>query len=140
MRRTRAREAVLAALDSTGRPMTRQEIATKTTPGDIDKVTMYRTLTALTGAGLLHTVLDADGVARFCVNRAARGCPGGHAHFQCLECGEMRCIHEQRVPRISIRGVAVVKTKQLVAYGVCSRCANTMRRQASRTCRRENMR
>jgi Fe2+ or Zn2+ uptake regulation protein len=68
----------------------------------------------------------------FCANREGTGCPGGHAHFQCLECGEMRCVHEQRVPRIALGEDVVVKAKQLVAFGLCPRCARTTAPKAAR--------
>jgi len=132
LRRTQARQAVLAALASAGRPMTHQQLAAKSSLKTLDKVTLYRTLTKLRLSGLLHAVRGADGTALFCTNRDGTGCPGGHAHFQCLECGEMRCVHEQRVPRIALGEDVVVKAKQLVAFGLCPRCARTTAHKGAR--------
>jgi len=125
LRRTQARKAVLAALASTARPMSHQQIATVSDLKSIDKVTIYRTLTALRASNLVHVVRGADGTAMFCVNKLGAGCPGGHPHFQCQKCKEMRCVHEQRLPRVSLDGDFVVKAKQLVVFGLCSRCAKT---------------
>ena len=105
--------------------MTHQQIAALSGLKAVDKVTIYRTLTTLRVSGLLHVVRAADGTAMFCANRSGSGCPGGHPHFQCMECGEMRCVHEQRLPRVALDEDVVVKTKQLVAFGLCSRCSRT---------------
>jgi Fe2+ or Zn2+ uptake regulation protein len=129
---------VLAALVAAGKPVTHQQLAALGSLKVLDRVTIYRTLTTLRASSLLHVVRAVDGTAMFCANRSGPGCPGGHLHFQCLECGEMRCVHGQRLPRVSLGAGFVVKAKQLVAFGLCSRCAKTTarkdaRRRSSRT-------
>ena len=136
LRRTQARQAVLAALTSAGRPMTHQQLASARGLKVIDKVTIYRTLTTLRAARLLHVVRGADGTARFCANGTGSGCPGGHPHFQCLRCKEMRCMHEQCLPRVALDKECVVRAKQLVVFGMCAACASPAAAPAGRRHRR----
>jgi Fur family ferric uptake transcriptional regulator/Fur family zinc uptake transcriptional regulator len=123
LRRTQARQAVLAALVATRRPMAHQRVAELVGLEMIDKVTIYRTLATLRAVGLVHVVRGVDGSTLYCANGDGEGCPGGHPHFQCLECGEMRCIHGQQLPHLSFGEPVVVKSKQFVAFGLCEVCA-----------------
>jgi Fur family ferric uptake transcriptional regulator len=124
LRCTPARDAVLRFLSQKGRPLAHSEIAKARGLATLDRVTLYRTLTALQDAGLVHRVQDQDGAWRFCAHaRQGKGCPGGHAHFHCTQCGQMRCLTDQALPWISVSDGAQVTGKQLVVYGLCPACA-----------------
>ncbi len=92
--------------------------------GELDRVTLYRTLTTLQKAGLVHRVQGREGVWHFCAHmpRADR-CPDNHPHFLCVQCGQMRCLTDQSIPYIAIDEGERVTGKQLVASGLCSVCA-----------------
>lgn len=124
LRRTRARQAVLESLARTNRPLSHQEITSDPDLASLDRVTLYRTLTALQKAGLLHRVKGVDGVWRFCGNQTEKGhCAGNHVHFLCLDCNQMSCLPEQPLPWIDPPDGAEVFGKQLVVYGHCVACA-----------------
>lgn len=124
LRCTPARDAVLAFLSRQGRPLAHSEIARARGLAALDRVTLYRTLTALQDAGLVHRVQDQEGAWRFCAHvRRDHGCPGNHAHFQCTQCGEMRCLQGQELPWVSIPPGALVIGKQFLIYGLCPACA-----------------
>jgi len=124
LRCTPARDAVLAFLARQGRPLAHREIARARCLAAIDRVTLYRTLTALAEAGLVHRVQDGTGAWRFCAHvRNGRRCPANHPHFQCTRCGRMRCLTDQTLPRVAVRARERVTGKQLVVYGLCSACA-----------------
>jgi Fur family ferric uptake transcriptional regulator len=128
LRRTPAREAVLRLLCEVGRPLSHEQIAAAARTRDVDRVTLYRTLTALQEAGLAHRVQGKDGVWHFCAHLAeGEGCPGNHPHFLCLRCGEMSCLSGQVLPWVVVdEGVQVIG-KQLVVYGTCTACATSSR-------------
>jgi Fur family ferric uptake transcriptional regulator/Fur family zinc uptake transcriptional regulator len=91
----------------------------------LDRVTVYRTLSALQEAGLVHRVQDKDGVWRFCAHGSReQGCPGNHPHFLCMRCGEMRCLTAQSLPWVETSAGEQVVGKQLVVYGLCAGCAS----------------
>jgi Fur family ferric uptake transcriptional regulator/Fur family zinc uptake transcriptional regulator len=123
LRRTKARALVLEMLNSVDRPLSHQEIAAAPDIGSLDRVTLYRTLTTLQRAGLLHRVQGVDGVWRFRGHRTRTGkCGGNHIHFLCLECGRMSCLPEQSLPWVKEPEGAEVFGKQLVVYGLCATC------------------
>jgi Fur family transcriptional regulator, ferric uptake regulator len=124
LRRTPARERVLAHLSRCARPLAHSEISGARGGEPLDRVTLYRTLAALEDAGLVHRVQDQEGAWRFCAHvRRDHGCPGNHAHFQCTQCGEMRCLQGQELPWVSIPPGALVIGKQFLIYGLCPACA-----------------
>ena len=129
LRRTPARDAVLALLSRRGRPLAHGEIARARGLGTLDRVTLYRTLAALQDAGLVHRVQDQEGAWRFCAHvRRGRLCPANHPHFQCTRCGRMRCLAGQTLPWVPAAGGERITGKQFVAYGLCAACAARERR------------
>ncbi len=123
LRRTRARRLVLDALNRVDRPLSHQEIAGELELRRVDKVTLYRTLTTLQQAGLVHRVHGIDGVWRFRGQHPQSGkCGGNHIHFLCLACKQMSCLPEQPLPWVEAPAGAEVFGKQLVVYGRCAAC------------------
>lgn len=128
LRCTRARALVLEHLSARGRPQAHSEIAKGRRTAGLDRVTLYRTLSTLEEAGLVHRVQDHDGAWRFCAHvRLAKGCPGNHPHFQCTRCGRMQCLTAQALPWVSVPKDALVTGKQFLIYGLCPKCAPTLR-------------
>ena len=124
LRCTPARDTVLRFLSQKGHPLAHSEIAKARGLAALDRVTLYRTLTALQEAGLVHRVQDQNGAWRFCAHaRLGKGCPGGHAHFLCTQCGRMHCLTSQALPWITVSDGSLVTGKQLVVYGLCPACA-----------------
>lgn len=123
LRCTPGREAVLRFLYDSGRPLAHGQIATAPGMEGVDRVTLYRTLTALEEARLLHRVQDKDGVWHFCAHPPdGDGCPGNHAHFVCDTCGQIRCLADQSLPWVTVKEGERVFGKQLVVYGICLVC------------------
>jgi Fur family transcriptional regulator, ferric uptake regulator len=122
LRSTEVRRRVLSALLSAGGSLSHKELAALLP--ELDRVSIYRNLKHLKEAKLVHGVLGVDGVLRYIVNPdRAEGCPGGHAHFLCVDCGRMTCLLDQAMPRIKAPRGSLVRGKQLLAYGLCPSCA-----------------
>lgn len=123
LRRTPARVAVLARIEALDRPVTHGELLAEPDLGALDEITLYRTLAALTEAGLVHRVHGLDGTWRYCVQpRDRRGCPGNHAHFLCGTCGAMACLVDQPLPRVAVPDGCEVVGRQLLVHGRCASC------------------
>lgn len=114
---------MLAALIHAKQPLTHAQLAAAGGLKGIDRVTLYRTLSVLEAALLIHVVRAADGTAVFCANPQGPGCPGGHAHFQCLACRRTRCLPEQVMPRVEAGPGYRVQGKQFLVFGCCPVCA-----------------
>lgn len=125
LRRTAARETILELLTAAGRPLSHLDILKRCEgAGSIDRVTVYRTLETLQGAGLLHRIQGMDGAWRFCRHKYAGGkCAGNHIHFLCSNCDRMSCLPEQPLPWVSPPAGATIQSKQLVVHGLCAACA-----------------
>jgi len=89
--------------------------------------TVYRTLGALTGLGLVGRV-DAGGPARFDANTAR------HHHFVCTRCGLVRDVEDAaldawgRVPVVALPGT--VESIEVQFKGVCRQCQPAAARPA----------
>jgi Fur family ferric uptake transcriptional regulator/Fur family zinc uptake transcriptional regulator len=126
MRSTALRRRVLELLSERGEPMSHLEIfeALATSGQTPDRVTLYRTLSAFSGACIVHEVQGTDGAVRFCLHESAReGCLGNHPHFLCRRCGRMTCLSGQPLPYVEVPAGTLVEGKQLLVFGLCPRCA-----------------
>ncbi len=133
VRGTPGRISVLRVLVNTGRPMSHSQISEKLGGDPMDRVTLYRTLAALQGAGLVHRVQGKDAIWHFCAHAPGTvGCPGNHPHFLCLQCGGMRCLSGQSLPRIAVDSGDEVMGKQFVVYGRCAKCSRGRRLESGR--------
>ncbi|MDI9370256.1 MAG: Fur family transcriptional regulator [Synergistota bacterium] len=124
IRPTPLRKKTLALLLEAGEPLSLKTLFERFSVKQPDRVSLYRTLDLLERKGIVHKVLGADGAWRYCAHSPEEeGCPGNHAHFLCLECGRMICLPEQPIPMVELPGGYVVQGKQLLAYGLCAKCA-----------------
>ena len=129
MKSTALRRRVLDLLFERQEPMSHMEIfevlaALGQKP---DRVTLYRTLSAFSDARIVHEVQGTDGVLRFCLHEPSGvGCRGNHPHFLCRKCGRMSCLFGQPLPYVEVPQGAVVEGKQLLAFGLCPRCAQSI--------------
>ena len=121
IRPTEHRIKLLDYLLEMERPLSHAEIDAKFP--DMDRVTIYRTLSLFVERGLAHQVQGPDGVWRFCAHSAEGGsCPGDHPHFLCRSCGRMFCLPDERMPKVSVPDGYAVAGKQFVVYGTCGEC------------------
>lgn len=124
LRRTPARVAVLAHVGALDRPASHAELQAAAPLAGIDDITLYRTLSTLVSAGLLHRVQGIDGVWRYRANPGdAAGCPGNHAHFSCTACGAMSCLPDQPMPKVEVPTGFRVDGRHFLVYGRCAACA-----------------
>jgi Fur family ferric uptake transcriptional regulator/Fur family zinc uptake transcriptional regulator len=133
LRKTKARNCVLQVLGKAERPLSHQEIAAQPETRSLDRVTLYRTLTTLRKARLIHRVHGIDGVWRYRGQQCRSGkCGGDHIHFLCIECNQMSCLPEQSLPWVREPEGAEILGKQLLVYGRCARCNPAARKQKTR--------
>ncbi|MBQ9396572.1 MAG: transcriptional repressor [Proteobacteria bacterium] len=126
LRATKQRIGVLAVLQDENRPLSHLELLQKLADSRFDRVTLYRILAMLTEAMLVHQVQGLDGVWRFCSHdETCEGCPGGHPHLLCEECGTMTCLTGCKIPHFDVPDDFHVRHKQVVISGICARCSKS---------------
>ena len=89
LRCTPARIAVLQCLAESPSPQTPAEIVSQVARFGFDRSTVYRSLTELTAARIVHRLDLGDSQRRFelRLNKDPE-----HPHFMCLDCGEVLCL------------------------------------------------
>lgn len=119
LRATDGRIAVLRALGELVAPISHGELADRLRSAELDKVTVWRILVALTEANLVDRTDVGDRTWRFELRRAAHGA-GPHPHFMCTECNTVQCLPADAVkvaPRLA-KAVVEVHLK-----GRCAACS-----------------
>ena len=126
LRCTSAREMVLDVIESVGEPLSHAQLLARAPLQTMDQVTLYRTLAALHGAGLVHKVQGENSTWRYGPQpHVPDGCPGNHVHFLCVCCGAMSCLVDQPLPRVAVPHGATVQHREYTAYGTCAACSQS---------------
>lgn len=115
---TSGRLSVLRELSRQKTPISHAELAETALGEQIDKVTVWRILVALTEAGLVDRTDVGDHTWRFELRSASMG--HTHPHFMCVSCKSVQCLPREAVrvaPRLG-RGVIDVQIK-----GRCESCS-----------------
>jgi len=88
-----------------------------------DRVTIYRALDKLSEEGIIHKIIDIDGVSKFA---ACHGCTKthhhNHVHFSCTSCNSVVCI-EQVKPRFELPEGFAIKEMNITLSGLCPDCS-----------------
>ena len=92
---------------------------------DIDRVTLYRILSAFEEKGIIHKVFDLNGTANYAM--CSSGCAehqhnDEHLHFNCTFCKSVYCLDELHLPEIKLPKGFQPETFTLYATGLCPKC------------------
>lgn len=93
--------------------------------GQIDRITLYRTLKSFVEVGLIHEALDNTGKSKYalCNDHCAKdNHQHEHAHFHCTKCDKTTCLDKVVIPPITLPSNYQLEQKQLVLSGVCAAC------------------
>ena len=123
LRTTAARLAVVHWLQRAKSPATHADIAADLVPLGFDKATVLRNLTDLVEAGLVTRKELGDHVWRFELRDETHpdGCE--HAHFICVDCGSVTCLHKLELPASSMKSIKVVgRVTEILIRGHCHLC------------------
>jgi Fur family transcriptional regulator, ferric uptake regulator len=119
---TEPRRRVLETLLAADRALSHTEIERWLEPEPLDRVTLYRVLEWLVEKGLAHRYAGADRVWRFMASDPQHE---AHAHFQCEQCGKVRCLSGigDAAPSVGVpRGYRARRT-EVTVKGECPDCA-----------------
>jgi Fur family ferric uptake transcriptional regulator len=92
---------------------------------DFDRVTVYRTLKTFLDKGLIHKVLDDEGVTKYalCKERCTHTeHHHEHVHFKCIECGLTNCLDNVQIPAIALPAGYKLAESSLLMQGICQMC------------------
>ena len=91
----------------------------------VDRSTLFRTLTTLVDAHLLHDIDDGSGSQKYCVCPMCdtRHC-GGHVHVTCTSCHRTFCLTNVPIPEVPLPAGFVPEQAEYVIKGLCPHCAD----------------
>jgi Fur family ferric uptake transcriptional regulator len=92
---------------------------------DIDRVTLYRILSAFEEKGIIHKVFDLNGTANYAM--CSSGCGEDHhhdehLHFNCTNCKNVYCLDDLHLPEINLPKGFKAEGFTLYASGLCPKC------------------
>lgn len=96
---------------------------------ELDRVTIYRTLSSFADQGIIHKVLDESGTAKYALCQSEcteHKHEDSHVHFSCTKCKLTFCLESISIPTLQIPKGYAVKEFNLLVQGVCKNC-NTKR-------------
>lgn len=93
--------------------------------GLCNRVTIYRILDRLVEEGVVHKLIDMDGVTKY---MACSTCQEEHehhhVHFSCTSCGEVTCLHHV-VPTFRLPKGYSQEEVNFTVSGSCPKCSVT---------------
>jgi Fur family ferric uptake transcriptional regulator len=92
---------------------------------DIDRVTLYRILSAFEEKGIIHKVFDLNGTANYAM--CASDCGENHhhdqhLHFNCTNCNNVYCLDDLELPPLNLPAGFKPKGFTVYATGLCPKC------------------
>lgn len=123
LRVTPVRKELLTVLRSRNEAMPQPELV-KVMEG-FDRVTIYRTLASFEEKGLVHRIVNEQGVGNYALCSDACGPDhhhDTHVHLECTNCGKMYCLDDVEVPEIKIPARYKAHGLKIVTQGVCPSC------------------
>ncbi|WOO39906.1 Fur family transcriptional regulator [Rubellicoccus peritrichatus] len=121
LRMTRKRERLLGALVAIDRPVSAAELRDKADLPESDLVTVYRTLEAFEGIGIIQRIPLEDSGYLFELTEP----DDHHHHFMCRECHRTErldfCLAQELEAQAQKLGFTEV-THMMEVYGICEDC------------------
>lgn len=93
---------------------------------DIDRVTLYRILSAFEEKGIIHKVFDLKGTANYAMcgsECGERRHHDEHLHFNCTACKSVYCLDDLHLPLITLPNGFKQESFTLYAKGLCPKCS-----------------
>jgi Fur family ferric uptake transcriptional regulator len=122
LKNTKIRQAVLSLLIQSEEGLSHQDLS-KALDVDFDRVTLFRTLHAFEENGILHKIIDLNGTAKYAYTLPDNKTEHSHAHFMCLQCGQVVCLDETfLLNEIKVPEGFKKQTIDVQVKGLCTKC------------------
>lgn len=123
MKNTKPRQLVEQSLRASATALSQPELQ-QILAGKCDRVTIYRVLERLEQEGVIHRIMNKDGVMKYATCQSA--CTQGHhldshVHFSCQKCNEVVCL-DQPVPSLSTPEGFIIHQVNVLIEGLCPKC------------------
>ena len=90
-----------------------------------DRITMYRTLKTFKEKGIIHSINNGTGEAKYALCK--EHCTpvhhiDQHPHFQCEQCKQVTCIDSLVIPKMELPKGYIQKEMTMMIKGICPDC------------------
>lgn len=88
---------------------------------EVDKSTLYRNLASFEQAGIIHSINDNSGIAKYAFGEPPlQG--SEHAHFVCECCETVYCMEERAPLQLNVPKGFKTNKVQTILRGICADC------------------
>lgn len=126
LRATAARIAVMRHLATFAGPQSHADVVQALRENGFDQSTLFRCLNELADAGVVARLDLGDQVRRFELTGAENEGAAEHAHFMCVDCGQLSCLSGFTFKLTPDRGSSRKKLgaiTEVLLRGHCEQCA-----------------
>jgi|SRR5690554_2953892 len=124
LRVTKPRLAVLEVVSRAHAAVSQPELE-RLLGHEVDRVTLYRCLSAFEEKGILHKVFDLQGTAAYALcssSCSAHEHADQHAHFICTVCQNVYCLESVATPTLAIPAEYQATNIEVNVTGLCATC------------------
>lgn len=122
-RNTAAKSKILELIISSSVALSHTEIQ-KSLEGLCDRVTIYRVLERLLDDGLIHKIINVDGVVKYAgCHSCNENHSHNHIHFSCLKCKSVTCLDDIK-PTFNLPKNYKVNEMNFTLSGLCPQCSH----------------
>ena len=120
---TAMRLLVYEELERARRPLSLRELEERMPTAE--RSTIFRTLTILLQHHLVHGIEDGSGALRYEVCQGHDECTPDdqHMHFYCEQCHRTFCLHEKKIPQVSLPEGFQMSSINYMIKGLCPSCS-----------------
>jgi len=124
MRNTQAKRAIEDLIGTSKQALSHHDLQEKL--GDLcNRVTIYRVLSRLIDDGVIHKMVDMDGVVKYapchdCEDDHSHS--HSHVHFSCTKCQTVSCLEEIQ-PEFKLPKAYKIEEVNFTISGVCPNCS-----------------
>lgn len=116
-----AKEEVQRIMERSANAISHNELL-KALGKQYNRVTIYRSLDKLVEEGVIHRIVDLDGVSKFAMCQNCEGAhEHNHIHFSCVKCQSVSCL-EKVVPSFKMPKNYQVQEVNFTVSGICPNC------------------
>lgn len=92
----------------------------------VDRSTLFRTVTLLSDAHLLHDIDDGSASQKYCVCQLddTRQCQG-HVHLTCRICHRTYCLTNVKIPPVLLPAGFQQEETEYIVKGICATCRHS---------------
>jgi Fur family ferric uptake transcriptional regulator len=121
LRRTGPRLLILSVLLNAAEPLNQEQIAREIRGHGVNKTTIYRTLSSLMAADVVHEAVVRDRIQYYetACNCKSHAC---HPHFICQRCQKTICLTQVHIPSVVLPKGFLRQRQQIRIEGLCSTC------------------